>query len=220
MSLCLRRRAPVSKTGSGRARFREAGKGRFIRRRSPQDESSFVFEHGLLHEVVYRGVPLQSRRAWHGRAALWLDQEVASKRHTDRTRIARHLPLLETLSGQQLLGLKRVGRVMMRLHRARRDSHMRKRFDFTSCISLLTVDMQVEARCNRAVAFAAGDLERADSAQEEAVHRTSKSTPLLKAKRMELRARISEARGHLGARETWCQRSLEPLTAMSPMKRT
>ena len=33
-------------------------RGRFIRRRSPQDESSFVFEHGLLHEVVYRGVPL------------------------------------------------------------------------------------------------------------------------------------------------------------------
>lgn len=34
------------------------------------------FAHTLLHEVVYHGVAGRARAAWHGRAALWLSDEV------------------------------------------------------------------------------------------------------------------------------------------------
>lgn len=39
-------------------------------------QSQWRFAHALMHEVVYHGVAGRARAAWHGRAALWLSDEV------------------------------------------------------------------------------------------------------------------------------------------------
>ncbi|MCB9547231.1 MAG: CHAT domain-containing protein [Myxococcales bacterium] len=54
------------------------------------DQEEWRFAHALLQAVVEQGTRQRARRAWHGRAALWLAEEVAGGL-AHRARIAAHL---------------------------------------------------------------------------------------------------------------------------------
>ncbi len=54
------------------------------------DQSQWRFEHGLLHAAVLRTLPRQTRAALHGRAALWLADELPPPLGPRADRIARH----------------------------------------------------------------------------------------------------------------------------------
>ncbi len=53
-------------------------------------QTAWRFAHGLLHAVVERSLPRHARAALHGRAALWLADEIGGDAAPRRARIAAH----------------------------------------------------------------------------------------------------------------------------------
>jgi tetratricopeptide (TPR) repeat protein len=52
--------------------------------------TAWRFNHALAHEVVYHGIGSRGRAAWHGRAAIWLSDEVPGAPDDRWARIAAH----------------------------------------------------------------------------------------------------------------------------------
>ncbi len=69
-------------------------RGRFVVQQAQSDlpgQTQWRFGHALLHEVVAHGIGTRARVAWHGRAALWLTDEVPDAGKADRwARVATH----------------------------------------------------------------------------------------------------------------------------------
>ena len=60
------------------------------RARTGGRQASLTFEHGLLHEVTYRGIDAQSRRTLHARAALWRMDNLRDNHPEDLADAGRH----------------------------------------------------------------------------------------------------------------------------------
>ena len=52
--------------------------------------TAWIFAHGLIQEAVYGSLGEQGRRAWHGRAALWLSEEIPTPAPSLWPRVAQH----------------------------------------------------------------------------------------------------------------------------------
>ncbi len=75
------------------ARLERLAAARFVTREaraSLPDQIQWRFDHGLLHTVVAAGLPRQLRSALHGRAALWLADELPPPIGPRAADIARH----------------------------------------------------------------------------------------------------------------------------------
>ena len=54
------------------------------------EHTQWRFQQGLLFEVAYSGIGARARSAWHGRAALWWSEQVATSAPGRWREIARH----------------------------------------------------------------------------------------------------------------------------------
>ncbi len=171
---------------------------RFVQAQPASDlpgQRQWRFNHGLMFEVVYHGIAGRARAAWHGRAALWLGEEVAAG--PDRwARVAVHRAAAGDHARAAEAWLKAA-------ERARQTSAAGEALRaYRAAIAeddagggALTEDARADAEVELAdLERGAGDLGAAAALLDAAVER---STGVSRADRLHRRAMIAEAQGDL-----------------------
>jgi tetratricopeptide (TPR) repeat protein len=149
------------------------------------------FAHALLHAVVAQGIGQRVRRAWHGRAAIWLADEVGGEYPA---RVARH----QAEAGDH-------ARAALSWLRAAELATLAPAEAAQALAAALAADDQADAlgaarRAGVEEALAArrkaeGDLAQADALLAAAVARDA--DPVRRAERLRRRAEVGEALGEL-----------------------
>lgn len=163
--------------------------------------SQWRFTHALLQEVLYHGLGQRARAAWHGRAALWLTDEVEGAREDRWARIAAH----RAAAGDPARAAEAWLKAAERAAEAFAPAEARKALDAAlaqddAAGGALPAAARAEAEERLAeLAQNAGDLAEAARRLDDAVARTSRADLAARAERLRRRAEIDEARGELSA---------------------
>jgi len=170
---------------------------RFVSRQAVSelpDEVEWRFNHALLHEVVYHGVGAQARRAWHGRAALWL----AAGADGHEARVAAHWAAAGDAerAARTWLAAAKQAAASLAPAEARRAYLTALEFD-DEASTLGDAARGAAEQAVAALAYAAGDLDDAALHLDAALGR--EADPPIRAERLRLRAEVDEARGELSA---------------------
>ncbi|MEE2788510.1 MAG: tetratricopeptide repeat protein, partial [Myxococcota bacterium] len=155
------------------------------------------FAHGLLSEVVYQSIPDRSRRAWHGRAGLWLSQEAPCSRAEDKARVAAHL----AKAGDSTRASRTWYEAGEQALASAKPVLAQKAFE--ESIGLYDEDAGGLSRIERGMLYrhlakgylVGGELGRADSMLEESMALTHETEHLELSDRYRLRAEVLEANG-------------------------
>lgn len=162
--------------------------------------SQWRFGHALMHEVVYHGIAGRARAAWHGRAALWLADEVDAG--PDRwARIAVHRAAAgdsERAASDWLAAARRARETYAPAEERRALTEGLAQDDLAG--GRLTGEVRADAEVRLAdLDRGAGDLEAARARLEAAIARTPVDRPVARAARLKLLAQIYENQGDIAA---------------------
>lgn len=174
---------------------------RFVQSQPPSElpgQAQWRFNHALMVEVVYHGLAGRARAAWHGRAALWLSDEVDAG--PDRwARIAGHRAAAgdHARAAEAWLQAAERARQTSAAAEARRAWRAALTED-DAAGGALDAEVRAEAELQLAdLERGAGDLEAAAALLDAAVARSV--DPVARARRSMRRSMIAEARGDLAA---------------------
>ncbi len=171
---------------------------RFVSRQPTSEipgATQWRFTHALLHEVVLQGCDPRSRRAWHGRAALWLAAEVPG---ANAARVAAHWAAAgdDARAAEAWLRAAAEATAALAPGEARRAYVEALAADDRG--SHLTPEARAAAEESVAeLAFADGELDEAARRLEDALGRTPDGGA--RVERLRRLAEVEEARGALQA---------------------
>ncbi len=171
---------------------------RFVSRQASSDLPGLTqwrFTHALLHEVVYHGVGQRARRAWHGRAALWLAEDVHGGHDA---RVAAHWAAAGDAERAAQAWLSAAKEATASLAPAEaRAAYVAALIHDDEAGVLGDVARGEAEQALAELADAAGDLDVAARRLDAAIARSA--DPVVRAERLRRRAEVDEARGDLSA---------------------
>ncbi len=152
------------------------------------------FAHALLQEAVYGGLSAHARAAMHGRAALWLADEVRAAGHDLWARVAAH----RATAGDSARAAVDWLQAAKRAEDARAPADARRAYEqaLAQDDAAGVFDELQRGDAEEAVAElarAAGDLTAAAEALDATLTRTTKTAVAVRASRLRLRAKVDEA---------------------------